>query len=190
MESEERMKAKFLALCAALALTACQLPTNVSPAGQVARDGLKANFRECAVSVAFSDEPRALHAAEAAQIAGQLGRLADRKWRVDGLLYEGTRIGEAAFCMCSDQDFTDAEISRGEASLARGGNYKLRKPGPLAFARRVVEGESKKRDGYGPEVRMIFPAGARRCAFLQSFATRPGGSETAQGFFATLKPYP
>lgn len=181
------MRGKILGLCAALGVASCQLPPNVSDAGRPEVAGARAEFRQCAVSVAFSGEPRALHASEAAGITSSLGRLAEWAWQIAGVAYEDNRFAQLAVCLCSDREIDDETLARIEASIARSANFRLTKTDPVPFARKTIAAESPYRASQ-PELRMIFPRHAPRCMFVQGFAAHAASPQTAQAFFATLAP--
>jgi hypothetical protein len=103
---------KMVPIAAAAVLASCALPPNVSIGNRVMLDGTRAGFQNCAVSVAFSGEPRALHPNESARYTAGLGKSTNSQWQVDGLVYEEFRASQTAICACRTAEFSTPTCGR------------------------------------------------------------------------------
>jgi len=144
-----------------VALASCALPPNVSLANRVMLDGTRAGFQNCAVSVTFSGTPRALHPNEAARYTSGLGKSANARWQVDGLVYEEFRASQTAICACRDAEFSNADLRQTEVALARNPNIKMLPVATQAFVRKTIGIDApygQAADVVGDQALLIFPA--------------------------------
>ena len=171
------------------ALASCALPPNVSLANRVMLDGTRAGFQNCAVSVAFSGEPRALHPNEAARYTSGLGPSA--KWRVDGLVYQEFRVSQTAICACRNAEFSNADLRQTEMALARNPNVKMLPVATPPLARKTIGIDApygEESEVVGDQALLIFPVRARHCVFIQGGKYLPTAPDALKGFYATLEP--
>jgi Short C-terminal domain len=193
MNRQVELMRRLLLSAGVLILTSCaQLPKNISAANKTTVTGSIAKFEQCAMSVRFTGPSRAFTPTQlvefTAQFAKEVGKFA--KWEVDVLVYDEYRLGEWAFCMCRDYEFSGNEISNFEKFSRSNRKYKFTRAFDPPHSRRAIEVEGPDGEfGVGIKSRLLFmfPTKAPNCMFMQLVAFDTSTSSTAAAFIDTAQ---
>jgi len=175
----------------AAALAGCSgLPPHVSVPDAVVTDGRSAEFTRCALGVTFTGLPRKLGPNETPNIARSIGNLPKfTKWEINGLVWEETRRGEGAVCLCAASPLTPQQRSNVEASV-RNANEIDAKRIDVPFSLSTTELQRPIPFG-GPLVsrlRYYFPSAAPACFLFQVAVFEPGAPLSGETFLGSTRP--